>query len=488
MSIWNASYLLPIVTLSAKDARLLLRDTRAGAILFLMPLVLILVLGISLGEGFGQTTDEKLRISIVNLDEGLPPDPGPFPGRPWSQVVIDDLSNTADIRVELIPDRHEAERLVSEGQRAGVLIFEPDFSRRVHQCSFLSETIEPNSINPFFRDGVSLRELHVTLLRDERQQVTGSILEQVCQVTLLRVVMPWMIGKAFDRVGDAAFMKRMGEMVQESKDVNFLLKRAMGDAGLQKALGPIVQASIQKMFDRYNLTAKTWADLTKQAPRPVGRGEVSEYHGPDGTGFLKRGAIRYQILVPTYLVMFAFFLVLTVGWLFVAERRQGTMIRLRAAPLTRGQILLGKLIPCLAVSLFQGGFLLLAGKIIFGMSWGQQPLLLLAVVASTSVAAMGLAMLVAGVAKTETQVAIYGTLLVLVLAGLSGSLMPRDLMPDAMKEFSKITPHAWALEAYSQLLTSSQPNLAFVGICCVVLVGFGMAFLMLAWWLLDLEE
>ena len=51
--------------------------------------------------------------------------------------------------------------------------------------------------------------------------------------------------------------------------------------------------------------------------------------------------------MPSYLVMFAFFLVLTVGWLFVAERRQGTMKRLMAAPLTRGQILLGKLIPCL---------------------------------------------------------------------------------------------------------------------------------------------
>ena len=34
---------------------------------------------------------------------------------------------------------------------------------------------------------------------------------------------------------------------------------------------------------------------------------------------------------------------------------------------------------------------------------------------------MGLAMLVASLARTESQVAIYGTLLVLVLAGLSGT-------------------------------------------------------------------
>ena len=46
--------------------------------------------------------------------------------------------------------------------------------------------------------------------------------------------------------------------------------------------------------------------------------------------------------------MFAYFLVLTVGWLFVAERRQGTLKRLRAAPLSRSEILLGKLLPCFA--------------------------------------------------------------------------------------------------------------------------------------------
>src|SRR6266496_1069362 len=99
--------------------------------------------------------------------------------------------------------------------------------------------------------------------------------------------------------------------------------------------------------------------------------------------------------------MFAFFLVLTVGWLFVAERRQGTMKRLVAAPLMRWQILLGKLIPCLFMSLFQGFFILLMGRILFGMSWGPAPWYLMLLVATTSLAAMRLALLVAAIARTE---------------------------------------------------------------------------------------
>jgi ABC-type multidrug transport system permease subunit len=185
--------------------------------------------------------------------------------------------------------------------------------------------------------------------------------------------------------------------------------------------------------------------------------------------------------------MFAFFLVLTVGWLFVAERRQGTMLRLRAAPLTRGQILMGKLLPCFALSLFQGFFLLIAGKLVFGMSWGTQPWAMVPVVICTSMAATGLALLVAAAARTESQVAIYGTLLVVVLAGVSGCLMPRGLMPEEMKQFSLLTPHAWALDAYAQLLLNPHPEWAVVGPACVVLAGFGVAFTVIAWALLRLE-
>src|SRR5205085_713672 len=155
---------------------------------------------------------------------------------------------------------------------------------------------------------------------------------------------------------------------------------------------------------------------------------------------------------------------------------------------TRGQILLGKLLPCLAVSLFQGFFLLMAGKLLFAMNWGPAAAWLVPVVAMTSLAAMGLAMLTAALARTETQVAIYGTLLVLVLAGLSGCLMgDRALMPEQMQTLSRITPHAWALDAYRQLLTAQDPDLGIVATACGVLAGFGVGLLALAWWCLKLD-
>jgi ABC-type Na+ efflux pump permease subunit len=312
-------------------------------------------------------------------------------------------------------------------------------------------------------------------------------MEQVAQTTLLRVVLPWMIGRAFEKVGDPVFINKLRKEPGLPTKIQFGF-RVLNEAEV-KQLGGALQSALQHLFSKYNLTAKTWAALTKADPRTGGGAAPGEYQDVDGTGPLKRGALRYQLLVPSGIVTFAFFIVLTVGWLFVSERRQGTLKRLRAAPLTRAQILLGKTLPCLFVSLAQGAILLLAGKLFFDMKWGTHPAWLLLVLGSTSLASIGLALLVAALARTESQVAIYGTLLVLVLALASGCLMgDRSLMPEQAQQISLVTPHAWALDAYKQLLANpGEPNLALVGQACAVLAAFGAAFLALAWWNLKLD-
>jgi ABC-type multidrug transport system permease subunit len=505
-------------TLAKKELRLLLRDPRAAVILLGMPLIFILILGLALGEGFGQKPDDRLRVTLVDLDQGYT-DPQPaareatawqaggisaigggldphflsaiclanannlsqFPREPWSHVVIRDLEETASIRVEVKHTREEAQRLVDHGERPAVLIFERQFSERVAHCSFLTQA---DSINPFYRDGVEFSEVGVTLLRDKTQLAAASIIEQVAQVTLLRVILPWMIGRAFEKLGDPVFIDRLAEEVYLPVfGRRVRLKELLLLPEHKQAVGAGVQAALRVQFSKYELTSKTWAALTRSEPKTGG-----------GAGALPRQEVRYQILVPAYTVMFAFFMVLTVGWLFVSERRQGTMKRLRAAPLSKTEVLLGKMLPCFALSLTQGVFLLVAGKLVFGMRWGpdnwpvwQQALQLLPVVATTSLAAMGLALFVAALARTETQVAIYGTLLVLVLAGVSGCLMPRDLMPETMKQISLATPHAWALDAYGQLLLSSTPAITLVWQACLVLTAFGGVFLAVAWRTLRLD-
>ena len=130
-----------IWTLARKDLRLLVRDPRAVVVLLAMPFIFILVLGVSLGEGFGQKPDDRLRISIVDLDEGYTdPDAkerrrAPITGRRSCRA-----RPGPDRRHSRRGDRHRSKRprqLVANGKRAAVLVFGPKFSEQMTRSSFL---------------------------------------------------------------------------------------------------------------------------------------------------------------------------------------------------------------------------------------------------------------------------------------------------------------------------------------------------------------
>src|SRR5262249_19594451 len=124
---------------------------------------------------------------------------------------------------------------------------------RIARCSFLQE-----GINPFHRDGVLLDQVGVELLRDPTQLTAASIIDQVIQVTLLRVILPYMIGQAFGKLSEPAFMSMLAGEVPGGK---------MLPAGLKKSLGGGVQGALRRLFSKYELTGKTWSALTKSRPR-----------------------------------------------------------------------------------------------------------------------------------------------------------------------------------------------------------------------------
>ena len=194
------------------------------------------------------------------------------------------------------------------------------------------------------------------------------------------------------------------------------------------------------------------------------------------------GDIVYQFLVPSYTVMFVFFIVNFMAQSLISERNTGTLNRLLIAPITRSGLMIGKTIPFLIISLVQTILLFLAGKVLFQMWWGESPWILLPVMFSTSLAATAMGLMVATTVRTESQVSAYGNFLVLTLAGLSGCLMPRSWQPELMQQIGLITPHAWALIAYDQLLNREVANLHEVWKCCEMLIGFAVVFFAVAWW------
>ena len=142
---------------------------------------------------------------------------------------------------------------------------------------------------------------------------------------------------------------------------------------------------------------------------------------------------------------------------------------------------MGKTIPFLLISLVQTALLFLAGRVLFGMNWGNEPWLLPAVMLATSLAATALGLVVATTVRTDSQVSAYGNFQVLTLAGLSGCLMPRSWQPQLMQTIGLATPHAWSLIAYDQLLNRDEPDLLLVAKCLSVVMSFAGVFFVVGW-------
>src|SRR5690606_1950464 len=110
------------------------------------------------------------------------------------------------------------------------------------------------------------------------------------------------------------------------------------------------------------------------------------------------------------------------------------------------------------------------------------PWMLVPVIVATSLAATGLGLMIATVVGSDAQVSAYSTTTVIVFAGISGCFMPRQFLPDLMLQISLATPHAWALIAYDQLLSTARPNLTTVWQCVGMLTAFAAAFFVIGGW------
>lgn len=219
-------------------------------------------------------------------------------------------------------------------------------------------------------------------------------------------------------------------------------------------------------------------DIMKRREAAAGQESATR---PDAAVSGAKGNV-YQILVPSYTVMFAFFLVNIMARSFISERDIGTLCRLRMAPVSRAGLLLGKTVPFFIVSLVQSALLFLFGRLLFGMSWGAMPAGLIPVVVCTSLSATTLGLLIATLARTESQVSAYATFLVITMAGISGCFFPRDWQPQLMQQIGLITPHAWALKAYDQLLVREHISLTVVSASCAMLLTFAAVFFAVGWW------
>ena len=207
----------------------------------------------------------------------------------------------------------------------------------------------------------------------------------------------------------------------------------------------------------------------------VGFREAGE---PIFEGFDQLGA--FDIGASQQLILFMFLTSLAGSAALIQTRRLGVARRMLSTPTSTVVIVGGEALGRFTVAIIQGVYIMVGTLLIFGVNWGD-PLGAIAILTVFALVGAGGAMLMGAVFHNDQQAGGLGVLAGLGLAALGGCMVPIEIFPESMQTVAKFTPHAWGVDAFTELVRRDG-NLLDILPQLGVLAGFAAVFLLLATW------
>jgi ABC-2 type transport system permease protein len=151
---------------------------------------------------------------------------------------------------------------------------------------------------------------------------------------------------------------------------------------------------------------------------------------------------------PGIAMLFLFFIIGNGARSIVVERREGTLPRILAAPVSTSSVLLGKTVMVMIVGVVSMTAVWLVTWLVFGASWGDPVGVFLVIVAAVS-AISGISLLITGLARTENQADTLTTIVALLFAVAGGTFFYGA--SGALSVMRQFTPNGQALAAFVDL-------------------------------------
>ena len=193
----------------------------------------------------------------------------------------------------------------------------------------------------------------------------------------------------------------------------------------------------------------------------------------DGEAYLDADNVGF--VAAQELVLFVFLISMVTASALIETRRLGVTRRMLASPATTQQIVAGEALGRFGVALLQSAFIVGATALLFGLDWGSWTATA-AIVASFALVATAAALFIGALVSNENQASAVGISLGLALAALGGCMVPLEVFPDAIRTVAHVTPHAWAVDAFTEVLQRGG-GLGQIGLELAVLLLYGVALL-----------
>lgn len=373
-----------------KEFLLLTRDIGGLAVLFLMPLLLVVTITLIQDNSFKTIKQNRIPIILVDQDRGE-----------VSKNILENLKSSDLFQLSEHLDEKLVQELVQNGKYQLAIVIPENLSRDLNEkvsqnvdgilAKFIEE--EPDSL-PSKKSNLTAKEVKLYFDPATQFSFRNSIKSGINQ----------MIAKIETQTIYKAFQEQVTDDPSE------------------------------KIFE-----TESFITFKEIIPNARKQGVI-----PNST----------QHNIPAWALFAIFFIILPLSINIVNEKNQGTFVRLRTHPVSYATILGGKTIVFLAVALIQFALMLLVGIFLFPLIDlpklevnGKLPLLFL-VAFFAGLAAVGLGLLLGTIAKSQEQSAPFGATFVVILAAIGGVWVPVFAMPKFMQTLSKVSPMNWGLEAF----------------------------------------
>lgn len=364
--------------------------------LVVLPLVFTLVLGWVFGGG-GNSGPPRVRVDVIDQDNTA-----------QSAQFLEELRATNDTLV-LCPMDNDADDYCRLGEEPFTLDRAIERAREeVTRALIVLPAGYGDALLNFGRADIQFYAMGDLSLPNAVRQSVDAVLQQVNTASLTA-------GATGALIDDLAEQTRLGGLVGGFRD------------GLVRSIYAEAQARVEARPDavRYVLT----------------RGEAADENIDSGFGQS----------VPGMGSMYVMFTVLGGIAVLMRERRQWTLQRLVALPLSRAQILGGKVLTYFTLGMIQYLVVFSVGLLV-GLDFGDRPLVLLPVMIAFVLCTTGIAFAIAPHVDSESQASSIALLLSLSLAPLGGAWWPLDIVPNFMRTVAYFSPVSWAMSAFQDVM------------------------------------
>ncbi|MGA7097335.1 MAG: ABC transporter permease [Acidimicrobiia bacterium] len=160
---------------------------------------------------------------------------------------------------------------------------------------------------------------------------------------------------------------------------------------------------------------------------------------------------RFDLGAAQQLVLFTFLTALAGSAALIRSRQLGITRRMLSTPTSTRTVVMGEGAGRWAVAMVQGLYIVFFTFLAFRVNWGD-PIGTMAILIFFAAAGAGAGMLMGSTFNNDQQASGVGIVLSIGLAALGGCMLPIELFPPTLKTIAHITPHAWALDGFAELV------------------------------------